>query len=437
MARAPRVLILVQNLPLQVDRRVREEASALVASGYRVSVICPRGPDEASRSTVAGAAVYSYRPPPPARGAAGYLWEFVYCWLRTALLSVLVWRERGFDIIQACNPPDTFWLLGRIWRIWGVRFVFDHHDLNPELFRSRFGEPTSLVSKIQFRSLCWLERCTWAAADRVIATNESYRDLAMSRGGVSPQRITVVRSAPDPETMRPVRADRPHPADRHLIAYLGIMGPQDDVHLVLELMAELRRRDRRDVHAVLMGFGDCLAELKQLCSALELDDVVTFSGRVGPEEIGRNLSAASVGIGPDRKTPLNDVSTMNKTMEYMAYAVVPVTFDLRETERSLGGTGVVVPSGDIGLCADAVERVLDDPEHRVALSVAARARIEQYLDWRHQAADYVAVFDRLLHRRPHPLAPRPLATADPLGRRYVAADELESFVRARGPLVTS
>lgn len=433
MARRPRVLVVVQNLPLRVDRRVLLETKALVASGYDVSVICPRGEGEPARQDIDGIAVYSYPPAPQARGLLGYVLEFVYSWLRTAALSLVVRRERGFDVIQACNPPDTYWLLALLWRPARVRFVFDHHDLNPELFRSRFGEPEGAAALAQYRGLLWLERRTFRAADRVISTNESYREIALTRGSVPPEHTAVVRSAPDAAAMRPVHVTDPDDRPGHVLAYLGIMGPQDDVHVTLEVMSELvHRRGRTDVRAVLMGFGDCLAELRDQCTALGLDHVVTFTGRVGPEEIGRHLSRASIGLGPDRKTPLNDVSTMNKTMEYMAYAVVPVTFDLAETQRSLGGTGVVVPSGDIAAFADAVESLLDDEDRRVELSLAGRRRIARDLDWTAQSRTYVGVFDGLLRRRTRPVPPTPASDHDAFGRRYVTDQELAQFVRSRG-----
>lgn len=435
MARSPRVLIIVQNLPLRVDRRVLLEARTLVAAGYDVSVICPQGDGDKARQTIDGIAVYSYRPAPQARGLLGYLLEFVYSWIRTAALSVVVRRERGFDVIQACNPPDTYWALALLWRLRGVRFVFDHHDLNPELFRSRFGEPRGVASKAQYRGLLWLERRTFRSADRVISTNESYQEIAWRRGDVPREHTAVVRSAPDAARMRPIYSSGDDDRPGHVLAYLGIMGPQDDVHITLEVMAELiQRRGRTDVRAVLMGFGDCLSELRQRCTQLGLDDVVTFTGRVGPKEIGEHLSRASVGLGPDRKTPLNDLSTMNKTMEYMAYAVVPVTFDLKETQRSLGGTGVVVPSGDIAAFADAVESLLDDEDRRVEMSLAGRQRIVEELDWVPQSQTYVGVFDQLLRRRTRPTAPEESSSHDAFGRGYVRDDELEDFVRQRAAI---
>jgi len=431
--RAPRVLVIVQNLPLQVDRRVRLETRSLVDAGYEVSVICPRGEGDPPRADVDGVAVYAYRPAPQASGALGYLLEFAWCWLRTALLSLVVRRERGFDVIQACNPPDTYWLLARLWRLAGVRFVFDHHDLNPELFRTRFGEPTTGARRAQHRALLWLERMTFRTADRVISTNESYREIALGRGGVDPERTAIVRSAPDTARMRPVAVD-PVPGVRTL-AYLGIMGPQDGVDVALDALHDLvHRRGRTDVRAVLMGFGDCLTDLRAQATRLGLDDVVTFTGKVGPREIGEHLSRSVVGLVPDPRSPLNDLCTMNKTMEYMAYGVVPVSFDLKETRRTMGGTGVVAPVCDPSCLADAVESLLDDDDRRVALALAGRERVVDRLDWRPQATTYVGVFDRLLGRPPSPPPPAArLDFHDEWGRTYVAGADLEAHLRARAP----
>ncbi|WP_396031761.1 glycosyltransferase family 4 protein [Cellulomonas fimi] len=419
---------------MPLDRRVWLECQALTAAGYEVSVICPKGPGDPARQCIDGVAIYKYRPAPAARGVLGFIIEFVYAWLRTAALSLVVRRERGFDVIQACNPPDTYWLLALLWRPFGVRFVFDHHDLNPELFRSRFGEPRSVGARTQYRGLLWLERRTFRAAHRVISTNESYRQVALQRGGVPMDRTAVVRSGPDTRRMRPVLSAVDEGRSAHLLVYLGIMGPQDDVHVVLEVMDELvHRRGRTDLRAALLGFGDCLEDLQALRTRLKLEDVVEFTGRVGVREIAEYLSAASLGLGPDRKTPLNDVSTMNKTMEYMAYAVPAVSFDLVETRFSAGETGVTVPTDDVASFADAVEELLDDDDRRVALSIAARDRVVTELDWRPQRRRYVEVFDGLLGFRSRPPEEDLELSADEWGRTYVPTDELADFVRMRGP----
>ncbi|MGY4858307.1 glycosyltransferase family 4 protein [Cryobacterium sp. AP23] len=414
------MLIIVQNLPVPLDRRVWLECQALTAQGYSVSVICPKGPHDPARQVIDGIAIYKYLPPPEAKGALGFVVEFVYCWLRTALLSVRVWREHGFDVIQACNPPDTYWALAWLWKRRGVRFVFDHHDLNPELFLSRFGRPRSALARAQFNGLKWLERMTFRVADHVISTNASYRNIAVRRGKVPSERVTVVRSGPDTTVMRPkypASGIRQHAGP--VLVYLGIMGPQDGVDQVLTLTDELvNARGRTDLRVVIMGFGDCLEALKDQCTREGLDPYVTFTGRVGPNTIAEYLSAADIGLGPDLNTPLNNLSTMNKTMEYMAFALPSVSFDLAETRLSGGEAAVYVPSGDISAFADEVERLLDDPVRRAALGKAARQRAEQVLDWQAQAQAYVGAIDRVLNRTPDPA----LSDAWPFTRGTVTGD---------------
>lgn len=430
-----RVLIVVQNLSVPLDRRVWLECQALRDAGYVVSVICPAGPGEPPHRVLDDIAIYSYRPAPSARGAVGYAAEFGYSWLRTAALSVRVRRERGFDVIQACNPPDTYWALARLWRPRGIRFVFDQHDLNPELFLSRFGQPRGLAARAQLAALRWLERRTYAAADHVIATNESYRRIAETRGGLAPRAVSVVRSGPDTRVMRPVRPPT-HLARPRLLVYLGIMGPQDGVDQALLVMDELvHGRGRTDVHLALLGFGDCHEELKATCTHLGLDSHVTFTGRADAAMVADYLSSADVGVCPDLKTPLNDVSTMNKVMEYMAYCLPSVSFDLMESRASAADTAVFVESGNVSGFADAVEALLDDDERRVAMGAAARRRVELELDWAAQRTAYVALFDALFpgRRRTGPWATDAPASPPP-GREFVALDDpasLDGYLRHR------
>ena len=437
--RAPRrVLIIVQNLPVPLDRRVWLECQALAAQGYTVSVICPKGPGDPAFQEIDGVAIYKYKPAPDAKNLRGFVLEFVLSWLRTARLSLKVRRQRGFDVIQACNPPDTYWLLALLWRSRGVRFVFDQHDLNPELFLSRFGRPRSAGQRAQFRGLLWLERMTYRVADRVISTNGSYRGIALTRGKRDAATVTVVRSGPDTRAMRPVYPpDDTRAGAKHVLVYLGIMGPQDGVDFIIDLVNELvRTRGRNDLKAVLMGFGDCLEELKARTTELGLDDYIRFTGRVGPQQIAHYLSAADVGISPDLKTPLNNISTMNKTMEYMAYALPSVSFDLVETRVSAGDAAILVPSGDLDAFATAVEGLLDDPAERARMGASARRRVSAELDWQPQAQAYVTVFDELLNNPPDaarlaawPFAPRDADAYPPTAGQLVDLDNVAEFDR--------
>lgn len=440
------VLIVVQNLPVPLDRRVWLECRALVEAGYRVSVICPKGPGDPAYAELDGVRLFKYEPAPAASGLVGYLWEFGYSWLRTAGLAVKAWRRDRFDALQACNPPDTYWALARLFRPRGVRFVYDQHDLNPEVFRSRFGEPAGAAAKAQYAALLWLERMTYRTADHVVSTNESYKRIALTRGRRRAEDVTVVRSGPDTSRMRPVRGrSELRRGARHLAVYLGIMGPQDGVDLVLRALDELvHRQGRTDLHVALLGFGDCLDELKALATELRLDDHVTFTGRADPRVIAEYLSSADVGLSPDPRSPLNDVSTMNKTMEYMSYALPVVTFDLVETRVSAGDAAVYVPftedpAVDVPAYAAAVAALLDDPDERVARGVAGRHRAAAELDWAPQRARYVEVFDRLLGvtRDAPALAPAPPTdrTVDEWGNELVPLDDptaLAAYVRDRG-----
>ncbi len=429
----PHVLIIVENLPVPLDRRVWLECKALIARGYSVSVICPKGPGDPARQCIDGVDIYKYAPAHEAEGLFGFVWEFAYSWVRTAFLSREVWRHRRFDIIQACNPPDTFWLLARFWRVRSVRFIFDHHDLNPELFLSRFGAPKSLAQRLEYAGLAWLERRSFRTADRITSTNESYREVALRRGRRRPGHVTVVRSGPDTKQMRPIYPSGPRPSDGINLVYLGIMGPQDGVDQVLLVMNELIHvRHRTNITATLLGFGDCLEHLKEQSRELGLDRHVRFTGRVDRIAIAEHLSRSDIGLCPDLKTPLNDLSTMNKTMEYMSYGLPAVSFDLVETHVSGGDTLLYVPSGDIQAFADAVEKLIDDPALRVELGKKARERVSTQLDWRPQAEAYVSVFDEVSgFHQPGPAVPDDgtNAEADAQGRRYVDLDDSEEFER--------
>lgn len=437
-SRRPHVLIIVQNLPVPLDRRVWLECQALMANGYRVSVICPKGPGDPSRQVIDGISIYKYKPSPEANGLAGFALEFAYSWIRTFLLSFPAARRGRFAVIQACNPPDTYWLLAWFWRLFGARFVFDQHDLNPELFRSRFGEPQGGLRGVEYRGLLWLERRTYRAAQRVVSTNESYRRIAIGRGGKAPENVTVVRSGPDTRSMRPIYPTDPRPVDGIELVYLGIMGPQDGVDTCLRVVDELvTKRGRTNVHATLLGFGDSLAELQQLNAELGLGDHVTFTGRADKPMIAQHLSRADIGLCPDLKTPLNDVSTMNKTMEYMAYALPSVSFDLVETHVSGGDSVLYVESGDVSAFADAVERLIDDSGLRQRMGEQARTRVSEELDWRPQARAYVGVFDDLtgtIRTAVTDANPQPPSELDEWGARYVplgAGKALARFILDR------
>jgi len=408
------VLIIVQNLPVPFDRRVWLECQALVEAGHEVSVVCPRGPGEPRHDVVAGVHLFKYWPYPSSSssGKAGYLAEYLYSFTMTAWLTARVWRRRRVDAIQTCNPPDIFWpLLLALRGLGGARCVFDQHDLCPELYRSRY--PTGGAGP--YRLLRLLERATYASAHHVIATNESYRATAIARGAKRPDEVTVVRTGPDPDWLR---RQAPDPAlrrgRRFMACYIGVMGPQDGVDVILRAAAILvHEMGRHDIGFILMGKGDCFDDLLALRAELDLDDVVEFTGRAPDELVFRVMSTADLGLSPDPKNPLNDVSTMNKTMEYMAFELPVVAFDLRETRVSAGDAAIYAEPNDIGLYAKAIAELLDNEEQRKAMGALARARVEDELAWQHQRGAYVGVYADLL-RRPSPAATASTATGSPL-----------------------
>ena len=397
MGARPRILIIVQNLPVPFDRRVWLECKALTAAGYDVTVICPKGKNDPSHQILDGVTLLKYRPYAPGGRAVGFVVEYGYSFLSTARLVLRARRQGRFDVLQACNPPDIFWPIARwLRRRDGSRFVFDHHDLCPELYDSRFPHGRQLPR----RGLVALERATYRAADHVVATNASYAEIAMRRGHKSPADVTVVRTGPDPERLRrraPVLALRR--GRRHLVAYIGVMGPQDGVDLAVRAAAHVvHDLDRKDVSFTFMGAGDCYDETVALRDALGLRDYVELPGRVPDETVIDVLSTADVGLSPDPKNPLNDVSTMNKTLEYMAFGIPVVAFDLKETRVSANGAGSYMQSGDVAAYGRAIVELLDDDDKREDMGREGRLRIEKELGWPHQRDAYVGVHDTLVGR---------------------------------------
>jgi len=412
--RAPYAVIVVQNLSVPRDRRVWREALALAAAGWRVTVIAPRGAGEPAREHRDGVDLLRYRPAPDVPSAAAFVWETAYSFARTAALLVAACRRGVPDVLQACNPPETYWVLGRLLRPLGVRFVFDHHDLSPEVFDVRFARQGpglgSLVSRWTRRALLLLERTSVRAADAVVATNESIRGIDVSRGGAEPGRVVVVRNGPEPDRM--VQGD-PRPALRegrkHLACYVGVLGRQDGVETVLDVAEHyVRELQRDDCLFVLAGDGEQLAPLRADITRRGLDDVVRTTGWLDDDELFAYLSTADVGLCPEPATELNHRSTMIKTTEYLSFSLPVVSFDLVETRRSAGEAGVFVPPGDHAAFAEAIAGLLDDAARRERLGALGRARVEGELGWPTQARRYVALFERL--RRQSPVAspqPRP------------------------------
>jgi glycosyltransferase involved in cell wall biosynthesis len=338
--------------------------------------------------------LYKYRPYAPGGSSISFVLEYLYSFLATLVLSLRASLRGRFVAVQSCNPPDLFWPIGLLFRmLHRSAFVFDHHDLCPELYQSRFPNGHQIV----YRALRRMEQCTMRAADHVIATNDSYRHIVVGRDGVDPACVTVVRTGPDLNRLRRTSADPSLRRSRpHLVAYLGVMGPQDGVDIVLDMAdVVVHQLGRDDISFTLMGSGDCFDELVAQRDQLDLSDFVTFTGRIPDEEVAAILSTADVGISPDPKNPLNDVSTMNKTMEYMAFAVPVVAFDLRETRISAGEAAVYATPNDVGELAKLLVDLIDDEPRRRSMGTTGRDRVEKELAWDHQAPHYVRVYEQL------------------------------------------
>ncbi|TGD85707.1 glycosyltransferase WbuB [Mycolicibacterium sp. CH28] len=394
--RAHHILILVENLSVPFDRRVWQESCALADAGFRVTVICPAGAtrDQEPEVTLEGVRILRYHLQPAAGGPVGYLREYAGALWHTSRLAIRVRREMPVDVVQACNPPDLLFLVALLLRPWGARFVFDHHDLVPELFLSRFPGKRPLLHRLTKV----VERLTFASADGVISTNESYRQVAITRGHVPQDAVTVVRSAPDLNRFVPRPPDEGlRRGKRFLLAYLGVMGPQDGVDYALRALKILRDHfGRNDVQAIFMGAGDVYYEMIALSQELGIDDFVEFPGRVTDEFVQRCLSTADICLSPDPLNPLNNVSTMNKVVEYMAMSKPIVSFDLAEARVSAGESALFVPANDEAAFASAIADLLNHPELRTQMGEIGRARVESQLSWDVSRRNLVAFYEHLL-----------------------------------------
>lgn len=391
-----RILMLLENLPFPQDLRVRREAFALTSAGYRVTVICPSGKGQPSREDVSGVAVYRYPAPHPAQGFLSYLWEYAYSMAASFLLSVVVFFREGFDAIHAHNPPDTFVFIAIFYKIFGKRFVYDHHDLSPEMYVARFpggGKPLVHRALVLFEKLS----CRWA--DHVIVTNESYKKVAMDRGRVAEERITIVRNGVElTRALVPVEPDEElRQIGKIIIGYVGVMGVQDGVdYLLRALNYLLRGLGRSDFYCVIIGFGDALEDLKSLARELALQDHVRFTGPIFGERLRQLLAATDICVDSSPANPYTDRSTMFKMMEYMSLGKPIVAFDLPEHRFSAREAAVYVAPNDERAFARALAQLMDNPERRMALGTTGSGRIKTQLAWEYSVPNLLSVYRAVL-----------------------------------------
>ncbi len=395
-AHGRRVLIIVENLPCPFDRRVWQEARTLTGAGYSVSIICPKGkgyPD--SFELLEGIAIYRHSLPVDASGTLGYALEYSWALIAEFCLSLKVLFQRGFDVIHACNPPDTIFIIGRFYKLFGKKFVFDHHDVNPELYEAKFGRRDFF-----YRMMLSLERWTFAAADISIATNESYKRVAIERGKMTPERVFVVRSGPD---LRRVKAVAPNVAlkkGRHyLVGYVGVMGAQEGVDLLLSAVRHIVfTSNRHDVQFGLVGGGTELEAMRELAQRIGVADYVTFTGRVPDQELLEMLSTADVCVNPDVANAMNDMSTMNKIMEYMALGKPIVQFDLIEGRVSAQDASIYAKRNDPQDLAEKLLELLADKEKRERMGRFGHDRVANSLSWDHEAPRLLEAYETLFQK---------------------------------------
>ena len=391
---APAVCIVVENLPVPLDRRVWKEACVLRDEGYRVSIICPKGKGfSAHYELLDGIEIYRH-PTCEASGVLGYFLEYSVALIAEFLLTLRVFIRTRFLILQACNPPDTIFLIALALKPFGVQFIFDQHDLGPELFEAKFGKQKTIL----YRMARLFELCTFRVANTCIATNESFREIAINRGGKHPENVFVVRNCPDLASFcRPQITTNDKRGKALLVTYVGFMGTQDGVDLLLESIEHIvKRENRKDTHFILVGGGTVIQELQAIIDQKALGEYVTLTGQVSHGEVAAYLSNSDLGVAPDPKNELNDKLTMVKIFEYMAFSLPVVLFDLKEGRRAAGTAALYALPNDPIDFANQVIKLLDSKELRQQLGESGRRRIEESLNWETEKKSLIEAYQSTL-----------------------------------------
>jgi glycosyltransferase involved in cell wall biosynthesis len=387
-----KILIIVENMPVPLDPRVWKEARSLRAAGYEVVVLCPRNKNaQEGYEFLDGVHIYRHPMANEGNGHWGYLseytcalfWEFLYSWW--------IYLRRGFHVIQGCNPPDDIFLVALPFKLFGVKYIFDHHDVNPELYLSKYGR-----KDLFYKVLAWLEKDTFRCSDVVMSTNNSYRELAMKRGGVRADDIFVVRNGPRAETFKAVSPNSAlKNGKRYLVGYVGVMNSQEGLDILLDVALRIKSIGRRDVHFTCVGRGPELVSLRKMTQDKQLEDMVTFTGFVPDAEMVEILSTADVCVNPDRPSAMNSMSTMIKIMEYMALGKPIVQFEGTEGRFSAQDASLYSNGNDqVADFADKILWLLDHPEERERMGQFGRMRIEKELAWEYSVPHLLAAYDR-------------------------------------------
>jgi len=391
MINGKHILIIVENLPVPFDRRVWEEANTLTENGAKVSVICPKMKGYTRRfESVNGIDIYRHPLPAEGNGALGYLREYSSALFWECLLAWKIFFRKRFHVIHGCNPPDLIFLVALPFKLFGVKFIFDHHDINPELYLAKFGR-----KDLFYRCLIMLERLTFATADYSIATNESYRDIAIQRGRMSPGKITVVRSGPKLNRLKLTPGNAKYKKGRDfLVGYVGVIGAQEGLDLLLDSVKQIVRK-RRDVQFAIVGSGTELDNIKQLTGAMGLNEYIDYYGRVDDATMVDILSTAEVCVNPDRPTEMNNLSTMNKIMEYMALKKPIVQYDLKEGRFSAQQASLYACNASTEDFAEKILWLLDHPEERIRRGEYGYHKIVNELSWDFESRKLIGLFNKV------------------------------------------
>lgn len=377
-----KVLIIVENLPSPFDRRVWQEATALRDNGATVSIICPTGKGyEKKFEIIDNIAIYRHKLPCEADGPVGYLIEYTSALFWEYVLAIRCLLTRGFDVIHACNPPDLIFLVALPFKLLGKKFIFDHHDINPELYIAKFNK-----KDIFYKLMLFFERMTFKCADISIATNNSYKEIAIKRGGMNPDSVFVVRSGPSFDRLKIVpKVESIKQGRKYLVGYLGVVGKQEGLKYLIEAAVYIiRDKNRKDIHFICVGGGTELENIKQYSKDRDVSEYFTFTGRVSDDEMLKVLNTADICVNPDEYNEMNDKSTMNKVMEYMALAKPIVQFDLTEGKYSAEEASLYANKNDSIDFAEKILILLDDPEKRKKMGAFGYNRVKYKLEWTYE-----------------------------------------------------
>jgi len=395
-----KILIVVENASVPFDTRVWKEAVSLREAGYEVTVLCPKMKGaEQGYEISRGVRIYRHPMPKERNGALAYLWEYSCALFWEFWYVWWIYLRHGFNVIQGCNPPDDIFLIALPFRLFGVKYIFDHHDAIPELYLSKYNK-RDLLYKIQVV----LERLTYKCSDVVIATNESYNDLAVGRGRIASEDVFIVRNGPDLETFKTVPPNLALKYGKpYLVGYVGTMSDQDGLDILVEVASHLKDIGRKDIHFTCVGGGPALSTLRQMVKDKNLADTMNFTGRLPEQEMLEILSTADVCVNPDRPCEMNDISTMIKIMEYMALGKPIVQFDLREGRFSAQDAALYADThNQVADFAAKIVSLLNNPEQRNRMGESGRRRVQNELAWEYSVPNLLAAYERALNRRTVP-----------------------------------